>query len=151
MNRKLVVSIQSLSCFLVALSCILPWTTNPKYTLYTIADYAAVYGRHNSEIKTLSFFAFGLPILSFMLLITISMRRIATVMSALLSIYIMIFMIFVLNYSWLFPNSANSPLGVPGKYLSILAALMLAISVWLDKTSIIGIFRRTNDESIRSK
>lgn len=151
MNRKLIVSIQSLACFLVILSSILPWTSNPKYTLYTIADYAAIYGQHNGTIKTLSIFAFGLPILTFCLLITISLRRAAIMISAILSIYITVFMIFVVNLSWLFPNNSNTPLAVPGRYLAILAALMLAISVWLDKTSIINMFRRASDKSIRSK
>ena len=133
-NRNLIFFI--LSCVAILGSCFFYWSNRPSYSLFTIADYGASYGRYISEAKFAAIIAFVLPFGALITLCSVPYERICRILAMAFGVYALTFAIAVFALVATISNSFPSPTKNPGIYLCSIFSVSLIAKVIVGKSEI---------------
>ncbi len=118
-------------CFTLVISCFLAWSHSPRYSLFTIADYAGGYGRYIDQARILAIAAFLVPIGACVTLISVPFRRVCRIMTVALGLYSLTFAISALFIVHGISTSFPTPSQTPGTYVCVLASsLLLGVGIF---------------------
>ena len=127
--RNLIVLISG--CSTLVISCFLAWSHSPRYSLFTIADYAGGYGRYIDQARILAIAAFLVPIGACITLISVPFKRVCRIMTVALGLYSLTFAISALFIVHGISTSFPTPAQTPGTYVCVLASsLLLGVGIF---------------------
>ena len=128
MHRYHNLGIFVVGCLVVVASCFLPWTHEPRYSLFTIADYAGSYGRYISPARYVSYAAFLIPLGASVTLVSAPFERICRVVTIILGTYSLVFAIIVVMLVWKISDSFPTPTQTLGAYITLVTSVILLMS-----------------------